>query len=762
MIAPGPALWFVWAIWVEREATARQALAALGRMAVLTLATSLWWMAGLWAQGRYGLPVLRFTESYRTVAEASTAPEVLRGFGYWFFYGRDKLGPWIEPNVEYTSRTVVLALSYALPILALASAAVVRWRHRAFFLALVVVGALMAIGSHPWDDSSPLGWAFKMFTRTDAGLALRSTPRALPLVVLGLSVCLGAGVSALGRRIPRLAVPAVVLVGLLIVANLPPLWNGTMIADNLKRPEEVPSYWTEAAEFLQAGDHSTRVLEIPGTEFASYRWGNTVDPITPGLTDRPYVARELFAYGTPASQALLIALDRRLHEDVFEPDALAPVARLLAAGEILLRSDLQFERYRTARPRPTWAALRDVAGLGPPTTFGDPEPNIAGPEQPLLDEVTLGLPLDLEDPPPVAVFPVEDPLAIIRAESADRPLTLAGGPEGVVDAAAMGLLARGQALFYSATFWDDRDALDRLFADGADLLVTDTNRKQARRWGALQQNTGYTERADEEPAEYDPSDNRLDLFPGAPSSTYTVSEQRGDAIVTATDYGNPVTYTPDDRPANALDGDLATAWRVGAFSDVTGERLIIELDEPVTTDEITLVQPQTGIVNRVITEGRFHFDGEAGESFGLTPDSEAPEGQTITFPERTFQRLEIEILDTNIGERIRYDGVSAVGFAEVGVADARIEEVVRPPTDLLDAAGSSSLAHRLAFLFTRLRSNPSEPCASTRRSPCDAWSTSRPTGRSRSTPRRGSPATWATTSSTSWSAGPAPTTAGTR
>jgi arabinofuranan 3-O-arabinosyltransferase len=708
MIAPGPALWFVWAVWVEREASLRQAAAALGRLAALTLVTSLWWMAGLWAQGRYGLPVLRYTESYQTVAEASTAPEVLRGLGYWFFYGRDKLGPWIEPNVEYTSRTLLLGLSYAIPALAVAGAALTRWRHRSFFLALVVVGALMSIGAHPWDNSSPLGWVFKMFTRTDAGLALRSTPRALPLVVLGLSVALGAGVSALGRRIPRLAVPSAALIGLLVVVNLPPLWNGTMIADNLKRPEDVPTYWTDAAEYLQAGDHQSRVLEVPGTEFASYRWGNTVDPITPGLIDRPYVARELFAYGTPASQGLLIALDRRFHEDSVDPDALAPIARLLSAGDVVLRSDLQFERYRTARPRPTWELLRDIPGLGNPEAFGAAEPNVADPEQPLVDEVTLALPLDLEDPPPVAVFPVENPLSIIRAEAAAEPLTMAGGPEGVVDAAGIGVLDRGQPLFYSATFGDDPDGLDRLLADGADLLVTDTNRKQARRWGALQQNTGYTERADERP-EYDPTDNRLAVFPDAPPSAYTVSEQRGDAIVTATDYGNPVTYTADDRPANALDGDPETAWRVGAFSDVRGERLIIEFDEPVTTDHVRLLQPTTGIVNRVITSGRFHFDGEAGDDFGLTPESEDAPGQTITFAERTFQRLEIEVLETNIGRRIRYDGVSAVGFAEVDVAGVRIEELIRPPTDLLDAAGADSLDHRLAYLFTRLRSNPSEP-----------------------------------------------------
>ena len=79
-----------------------QALGAVARIGVLTVGASLWWIAGLYCQGSYGIDILRYSETARTVAEASTAPEVLRGLGYWFFYGGDKVGPWIEPSVPYT------------------------------------------------------------------------------------------------------------------------------------------------------------------------------------------------------------------------------------------------------------------------------------------------------------------------------------------------------------------------------------------------------------------------------------------------------------------------------------------------------------------------------------------------------------------------------------------------------------------------------------------------------------------------------------
>ena len=147
--ALGPLLYVVHAVWIDREATLRQALAAIARIGLLTLVTSLWWIAGLWAEGRYGLPVIRYTETYRTVATVSTAPEVLRGLGYWFFYGSDKLGPWTQPSATYTTNVAVLTLSYAIPIAAIVAAAVVRWRYRALFLTIVVVGALTAIAVAP-------------------------------------------------------------------------------------------------------------------------------------------------------------------------------------------------------------------------------------------------------------------------------------------------------------------------------------------------------------------------------------------------------------------------------------------------------------------------------------------------------------------------------------------------------------------------------------------------------------------------------------
>ena len=255
--------------------------------------TSLWWIAGLSIQSGYGLNVLKYTETLDTVASASLASEVLRGLGYWFFYGRDKLGPWTESSVDYTQHLWLIGAGFAIPVLAMIAAACVRWRHRAYFVLLALVGVTVAVGPHPYTDPSVLGGLFKSFAESSSfGLALRSTGRAVPLVALSFAVLIGVGVNAAARRWTARGVAwrGLVLAGLvmvLAVVNFPALWNGTFYGQNLQRDEAIPDYWTQAIAALDAKPHDTRVLELPGADFASYRWGNTVDPITPGLDGPP-------------------------------------------------------------------------------------------------------------------------------------------------------------------------------------------------------------------------------------------------------------------------------------------------------------------------------------------------------------------------------------------------------------------------------------------------------------------------------------------
>ena len=188
--------------------------------------------------------------------------------------------------------------------------------------------------------------------------------------------------------------------------------------------------------------------------------------------------------------------------------------------------------------------------------------------------------------------------------------------------------------------------------------MTDSNRRRGRRWGALRENTGYTERPGET-FPFDPTDQRLDVFPGAGDDAATVSDQRAvtpdmvGGVATATSYGNPITFTPDDRPANAFDGDPRTAWRAGALGRVRDQHLDLELEKPVTTDHIRLLQPVTLDRSRWMTSVRLTFTAPDGTTSTVdTPLTEASRderallgdpgaGQVVRFDERTFTKLSI-------------------------------------------------------------------------------------------------------------------------
>ena len=702
LVMVAPMLWFPYAVLVEREIGWGRAVRAGLRITVLTVATSLWWVAGLVLQGSYGIPILRYTETYETVANASLSTELLRGLGYWFFYGTDGLGAWTASSVALVENVPALALSFLLPVLAIAAALATRWRHRIYFAAVVAVGMILAVGAHPWDASSPYGSLFRSFTGGDLGLSFRSTPRAVPLIALGLAVFLGAGAAALARWRPGWHVPVAGVLIVLICLNMAPLFRGQLVDRNLVRDSDVPAYWIDAAAALDDGDRGTRVWELPGIDFAAYRWGNTVDPITPGLMDREFVARELIPYGTPPSANLVNDVDLPFQSARVEPEALAPLARMMGVGDVLVRGDLQYERYRAPRPRMVVDSMGAAPGFGAPSGFGAPIPNEADEQLPLDDEMAYTIPLDVPDPSPVTVFPVEDPRPILRTVDAAAPTVVAGDAAGLVSMASMGLLPADRPVLYSASVADQPGELRAAIAEpDATLVVSDTNRRQGRRWGAVRENDGYTERAGEEPLVEDPTDNRLEVFPGATDEDATVAEQLGDATVAASAYGNGVTYTAGDRAINAFDDDPSTAWRVGAFDDPVGEFVEVRLDEPVTTDRLGLLTVQ-GAKNRDVSEVALSFDGGDPVVASLDDAARSEPGQEVTFAERTFSTVRITIEATDRGPLESYRGVSDVGFAEISIPGLEpLREVVRPPTALLDEAGVESLDRQLFYVFNR-------------------------------------------------------------
>jgi hypothetical protein len=707
----GPVLWLPFAVWLG-EARWRDVLAVAVRIGLLTVITALWWISGLWVEGAYGLDVLKYTETVPTVAGTSTAVEVLRGLGGWFFYGVDALGNWVQSAVDYTQWTWLLGVTLFLPLVSFVAAAVTRFREKLYFAVMLIVGVTLAVGAYPYSHPSPLGGVLKTFANSSTvGLALRNTGRAVPLVALATAVLSGSLIQAMwARRPPVAALLASGLAGL-AVTGMTPLFIGQFVDNQLQRPSQIPAYWMAAIKYLNRSGNATRIWEEPGQDFLHYRWGATLDPITPALTNRPYVDRELVPTGGAGSYDLLRAIDERFQEGVLEPDSLAPLARRMGVGDLVLRSDLQWERYRTPRPVESWqlfnpapAGLTQVASFGP--KMGDTS------VIPFEDEQALATPPTAPLPPAIAVFSVDNPLPIVRAEPATEPVILAGDGEGMVDASAAGLLGGDNPVLYAATLDTEPGGYQQALAAGADLVLTDTNRKDAQRYGSIRGTFGYTQTAGEEPLVPDPNDAPLPVFPGATDDSRTVAVESGHgvAVVRASASGSVVAYDPESRPDLAIDGDPATAWRVGAFGSAIGQYLRIDLSNPTTTGVINLQQPSTP-GGRYITKVRLHFDRGPDVNVTLGRQSRLAGGQTIRFRARTFHFVQITITRTS-KQANKSAPPNGVGFSEVRIGTPprpTVDEVLRLPTDLLNAVGGSDLAHRLVILMTRDQTNPAEP-----------------------------------------------------
>ena len=240
-------------------------------------------------------------------------------------------------------------------------------------------------------------------------------------------------------------------------------------------------------------------------------------------------------------------------------------------------------------------------------------------------------------------------------------------------------------------------------------MLTDTNRKQAFRWDTLTANAGYTETPDENPAKTDLSDSPIELFPGTSISSKTYATYVGAVNVTASSYGNSVSYTPEDQAYSAIDDNFDTAWITGTFvPDPAGQWWQAQFSQPVTTNHITLVQPQRGDRARWVSAVTLTFDGKDPVRERLTAASHLTSGQIVTFPSRTFHTLRVTI-DGTTDNTAPPTTASAVGFAEVEIPGQQVHQVLQMPTQMLSTLGSASAADRLTVVMTRDRTSQFPP-----------------------------------------------------
>ena len=696
MIAPAPIVWLIDA-WSSRKISFRRALSLTGLLGLISLIMSAWWAAGLSVQGKFGAPVLSYSEALQSTSATSTATEALRGLGYWLFYDRNEVTALTSASTPYQNNLLVIAVGICLVIAGVIGLFSDHKLKRPLSM-MLFVGVVLSVGAYPSDSPSPLWSYFADNPKSAISLALRSSSRAVPLIALAFAIGLGIFVikatNYLSQRSPRLRHLAIPVVFLFICLNVPALFGGRYIDPAISRPQELPTAWTQAAQLLDQrfdAGHTGSVLILPGIESAAYRWGYPVDPILPGITKKPLITRDWLPLGSAPFMDLLYALDDSFQNGTADANSIAPIARLLGADTVMVVNSYQYERFGVNRPERSATLMSSAPGLTPLADFGTPSINLAEGDEPP----------DLQDFPPTALpeislYEVND--ATTGARITQNPIVVSADGSGMVDLAAAGLIDGKSSILASAAL--NEISLREAVLNAPEVIVTDSNRKRAHQWRGSQDVWGATEGVGPVVDSFDAFDNRLPVFPSATDrlETYSISENYSGSVMSATAYGALLSYLPEYRPSNANDGNTNTSWLIGWGVDPIGQILTYtsNLGHP-KVEHLELVPAQLSFAQRQVTAISVSIDGSPWTSHSIDPSA-------------SMTRIDLEEPAQSV--RIRIDAVTAgdqqlaVGWAEVlPPAFQRSEEITVPS----DATMLVKPTTPVSFVFTRLRADPYDP-----------------------------------------------------
>ena len=279
-------------------------------------------------------------------------------------------------------------------------------------------------------------------------------------------------------------------------------------------------------------------------------------------------------------------------------------------------------------------------------------------------------------------------------------MIVSGSGDGLVDAAAAGLIEGDEAILYSATLTGD-ELVEAASESGA-IIVTDSNRRRSHHWRNSQDVTGYTETGEGRPVLWnDSGDARLVVFPEAELSTNTLSRSEGAVSAVATSYGARFEYQPETRAAMAIDGDPNTAWTV---LDHTGQ--YIELRTDAGVDHVTLLQPNGLDPVRHLRTVTVSVDGGAPIRVELD-DRSLVAGQQVSFPATDGPTtIRVGLGSVASADRSGRPDRTGVGFAEIDVGLGDSPEVITVPTDLTTAMAGAGIDRPVTFVLTRERVRP--------------------------------------------------------
>ncbi len=652
------------------------------RSVVLATLASLWWISALLVHVQFGIDFLQYTEQPRTIWDTNAITESLRLMGYWTSYlgaGYPRVSfPYFSDGATLLYNVGEVAASLFLPALAVLGLLWARRRrYGAFFVLMLIAGVVVMSAGFP--DGTPLRSTMDwIYYHIFVSRFLRTVDKAAPLAAFGIACLIGVLAQEIWVRLRRapaglrlrragLVLAPTGLVALLVFAALP-LFQGKAI-DRQITWKAIPSAWRDVGRNLdQTLPANSRAIVLPGQIFDFYRWGGTVDPILPRLTNKPVAVRYETPYSDLHADDLLLTIDNLVQQARLFPGELKPLLGLIGARSVVSATDDDVSRSGAVDPAVAARAL-DQQGLGAAQPFG---PSRVVPPAP--GDFTGGGLL-----PQVRQYRLPPGRGIVHLDNG--PATIVdGSAAGLADLAAMGGLPATAPIFYAGD--ETTTQLRNQAASGAQVVVTDSDQRQYFLPQYTQQDagpvftTGQAITVDE--ANTDP-------FAKAGTDAETVAILRG-ARYLRSPYEYGLLSFPDQQPIAAFDGDPRTAW-VPFGESQTNRWLEVGFTSRRTVPYIDVLP----------------LDGPHGIVRALQVNDRRvlvhPGWNHIPVGGRPLTSLRIRIAQVT---QPHVHGGPA-GLSEIRIPGVSLSEVIRAPIVTGRALAGRNLSHTaLTYLFSRL------------------------------------------------------------
>ena len=516
----------------------------------------------------------------------------------------------------------------------------------------------------PYDDPSIARWRRTRTSRSTSRVRVRA-PQHRARGPDGRARTRGAARHRASTRSVELAAPTTrgvpyayvrppLVVGVVCLLNAHPGAHRALLQQGAAARRGDPGVLEAGGQATSTRDRTTRACwRCPARRSRRYRWGDMKDPIEPGLMDRPYVDRELVPAGSEPAANLVQALDQRLQEQaILDPDAIAPVARLMGVGDVELRMDLQTDQYGLI---PAGRAVADLHRPGAHRARRAADVRHRDPGQARVPGARRPLPLGPKRRPSDAGRGVpgrgsarrscgRSRTRAARRRRRRRRASSTPRPPACSTRAARPLLGAVRAATRRSS---------ASLAPDATLVVTDSNRRRGTRWSGHDEQlrlhrAGGREAARRRPARPAPR--------GVPRDHRRVAHGH-DPLRGEVDPGDDlrvaraINYAPETRPA-PRDGRRPRHGVAGRprRGPVGPERLRVELEQPITTNHLNLAQLSRVLGRRGPTDPRYitrveltFDDGNTVHRGASARRSRRRSGQDVRFPRRTFSTVELQI-----------------------------------------------------------------------------------------------------------------------